>query len=471
MCYSPITIVNPTKYVSLKYRDRFTLRVPCGKCAQCQDNKKREYYLRSFYQADKCLRQRGFVLFDTLTYSSKYLPTISKYFPTKYNFSCFDGDHVRKFVARLRQRCKRMYNSNFEFMLSSEYGASEFHTHRPHYHILFFVTGSIEPLQFSELVAQCWYYGRTDGVPYKSQYYVMNNVLNDDSAKRIRVLKYVTKYISKSCLFTKEINKRVNLIMRDMAENLKQYGASDDWLSSLPAQKYKEKLLRHIGQFHRQSTRFGVSLLEDLDINEVFRTGLLRVVDNENVILSIPLPTYYKRKLFYEQIEVDGTKIWSPTDFGVEYLNQQRLRLRDQLRLRYRAAAAQCKLDIDVDALSDYVVDYRGRIKAANPESTVLQRLNDIDYYKYATRYDRHNFGKLGLVKEYLGNSTTGYITSKMPKSVMLFSFGERFSFIDKEKESILDKIDSVYAEIDKGKQKAYETRQRLTNLYHYLQM
>lgn len=469
MCYHPITIVNPTKYVSLKFRDRFTLRVPCGKCAECQENKKREYYLRSYYHADQCLAAGGFVLFDTLTYAPGHLPTISDYFETKYNYPCFDSHHIRKFIAKLRQRCKRGYKSNFDFMLSSEYGASLFHSHRPHYHILFFVTGNITPLEFSALVADCWHYGRTDGKPYKSDYYVLNNVLNGDSAKKIRVLKYVTKYISKSCVFTKEINKRVNAIMFDIASR-PEYAAID-WLSTLAAAQFREKLMRHIGQFHRQSTGFGASLLENLDINEVFKDGRLKVVDNEKIVLSIPLPTYYKRKLFYQQIEVDGTLIWSPTDFGVQYLQSQNTRLKKYLKDYYSAAALQCKLSIDVNALSDYVVYYRGRIIASNPESTIEQRLQEVDLYKYSTRFDKHQFGKLGMTNVYLGNSTTGYFTSKMPAHIKLFAFGKRFSFYDEEKEKILSQIDFEYVKIDKGKQEAHETRQRLTNLYHYLSL
>lgn len=109
--------------------------------------------------------------------------------------------------------------------------------------------------------------------------------------------------------------------------------------------------MRHIGQFHRQSTGFGSSLLRDLDIEQVFKDGLVRVKDNEKVVLSIPLPIYYKRKLFYERLEVDGTIIWSPNELGIQYLEAQRKRLLDQLKLRYTAASAQIKQPIDVDSL------------------------------------------------------------------------------------------------------------------------
>ena len=214
MCYNPITIVNPTKYVSLKYRDRFLLQVPCGHCAQCQKNKSNEWYYRSYYQMLDTFQQNGFVLFDTLTYAPKYLPMISDYVHVDSDFPCFNSDHLRKFVARLRQRCKRKYNSNFTYFISSEYGTSQRHTHRPHYHALFFVTGDIKPLEFSALVAELWYYGRTDGVPYKTNNYVLHNTFSsDDFASSLRTCKYVSKYVQKSCTFQREIDKRIQSVM------------------------------------------------------------------------------------------------------------------------------------------------------------------------------------------------------------------------------------------------------------------
>lgn len=468
MCYHPITILNPTKYVSLSYRDRFLLRVPCGKCAQCQEQKSQEYYFRAFYHAREALKN-GFVLFDTLTYSDASLPRLRDFFPFNIpNYPCFSSRHIRLFVSALRQRLKRNYNSNFDFMLSSEYGTSPYHTHRPHYHVLFFVSGSITPQEMSQEISDCWSYGRTDGMPYKSEAYVLNNTLEPcNLAQNIRILKYVTKYISKSCLFTLEIEKRANscvLAMRDIYEAEIDTETADDWYNGLQSKKFKESIMRHIGQFHRQSTGFGASFLRDCDINQLFKDCSISVRDNEKVILQIPLPQYYKRKLFYEQVEVDGCRCWQPTILGKEYLRHQQLHLVGKLKERYTAAKFQCKLDFNVDEMVDYIVYRRGRIIADLDESTIEERLSRLDLYKYCTRYDKQHFKQTGLVTKWCGNSTCGYTTEKLPKPINLYSFSSRFSYLDEEKEKLLSIIDDIYIKLDKSKQIAYEIKERVRN-------
>lgn len=471
MCYHPITIVNPTKYVSLSYRDRFLLRVPCGHCAECQELKQNEYYFRSFYHASACLSgNNSFVLFDTLTYRDSDLPHIRDFVPVPtLNFPCFNSKHIRVFIAKLRQRCKRKYNSNFDFLLSSEYGTRFNCTHRPHYHILFFVTGDIDPIQFSTEVADCWLYGRTDGVPYQNKYHVYHNTLDGSSlGQSIRVLKYVTKYISKSSSFYKEISRRITAIVFDYYNMYKKQVSeqyAEKWLHSLDCAKLRESLTRYIGQFHRQSTGFGASYLEQADLASIFKTSSLSVYDNDKVLLTIPLPTYYKRKLFYEQVEVDGCRVWQPTSFGRSYLECQQKNLVKRLRHRYLAARIQLNLDYNVYDLVDYIVYRRGRIIADQDESTLEQRLQDLHLYKYSTRYDKNHFGVCGLVTKYLGNSTTGYLSNKLSSYINLFSFGRRFSYFDEEKEKLLDKIDGYYINFDKGKQIAHDIKERARNV------
>lgn len=473
MCYHPITIVNPTKYVSLKYRDRFLLQVPCGKCAQCQQRKVNEYYYRAYHQCIDSLSHGGFVLFDTLSYNDKYLPHITDFVQTKYDFSCFNSKHVRDFMKKLRQRCLRKFKSNFTYFLTSEYGTSDYYnyhgrirkaTHRPHYHVLFFVNGNIKPLEFSALVADCWSYGMTDGLPYKGECYVRGNVLNVDLAKSIKVLKYVSKYISKTSSFQKEIDKRIRLIMYEIAEKM-----PNGWIDSFNATLVKEKIVRNINQFHRQSTHFGESALSSMDLNEVMTSGKLSVVDNKKIVMSIPLPTYYKRKLFYKLVYVDNAPLWTPTEFGYEYLKQREKQLFKDLKNRYEAALYQANIRFDIDKLVDYVNNKRGRIKANLPESTLEERLSSVTFYKYATRYDRDALGKLGLFRQWLGNSRRGYERIFVPKRIPLQVFADNFTYHDDEMEKILDKIADAYQNIDIGKQQAYELRQHLTNLYKYL--
>ena len=216
MCYSPINIINPSKYVSLRYRDRYVMQVPCGKCAACRTAKSNEWTYR-LYQHALDTFHNGFVLFDTLTYNKESLPHISDYVDISpaVDFPCFSSYDLRLFVADLRQRCKRQYKSNFSYFIASEYGTSENHLHRPHYHALFFVNGSIKPLEFSRLVAAAWHRGRTDGIPFRSPNHVLDNVFDSMSAGALRSLKYVCKYIQKDCTFQKNINETFGYIIHD----------------------------------------------------------------------------------------------------------------------------------------------------------------------------------------------------------------------------------------------------------------
>lgn len=466
MCYNPITIVNPTKYVSLKYRDRFLLQVPCGHCAQCQKNKSNEWYFRSYYQMLDTFQQNGFVLFDTLTYAPKYLPMMSDYMHVENDFPCFNSAHLRNFVARLRQRCKRKYNSNFTYFISSEYGTSERHSHRPHYHALFFVTGDISPLQFSALVAELWYYGRTDGIPYKSNNYVLNNTFTRDNfSSSLRTCKYVSKYVQKSCTFQKEIDKRINTTMHYIASRM----SDDNWLESVNAARVRQLLKRRCNQFHRQSTQFGATALRDIDLNKLFKDGCLYMPDSQSVVMPIGLPTYYKRKLFYHTIKVDGNIMWHPTELGYQYLKFREKANFDNLVDRFSAVDAQFQLHFDSKNLADYVLNIRGRIKSDNPPSTIEERLQNIDFYNYVTQSDREHLGQVGLIRDFIGNSTIGYTRQSLGGHFKCTYFSSHFCFVDQEKEKQLDKIYQLVAYVDKSKQDAYELRQHLTNLYHWI--
>ena len=351
MCYSPINIINPSKYVSLRYRDRYVMQVPCGKCAACRTAKSNEWTYR-LYQHALDTFHNGFVLFDTLTYNKESLPHISDYVDISpaVDFPCFSSYDLRLFVADLRQRCKRQYKSNFSYFIASEYGTSENHLHRPHYHALFFVNGSIKPLEFSRLVAAAWHRGRTDGIPFRSPNHVLDNVFDSMSAGALRSLKYVCKYIQKDCTFQKNIDARLDLIMYDISKRFVDMGL-DDWPQSSHYWRIREMISRKINQFHRQSTFLGASALSDLDLIEIFNTGSVFMPDNKVVVRKIPLPTYYKRKLFYELVEVDGSLSWQPTELGYQYLEFRQKFQKEQMRLRFDAFKAQLHLNFDESKL------------------------------------------------------------------------------------------------------------------------
>ncbi len=53
----------------------------------------------------------------------------------------------------------------------------------------------------------------------------------------------------------------------------------------------------------------------DFNIEEVAKTGKMRMPDKKKVVKFIPIPMYYRRKLFYEQVmKDDGKLMWKLKD-------------------------------------------------------------------------------------------------------------------------------------------------------------
>lgn len=465
MCYNPIDIVNPSKYVNIHYKDRYIIQVPCGKCAACRTAKSNEWSYRLYHHALDTFNDGGFVLFDTLTYDNQHLPHISDYFNVdkSVDYPCFSSSDLRKFVAALRQRCKRKFASNFSYFIASEYGTSERHLHRPHYHVLFFVRGKIAPLEFSTLVADTWSRGRTDGYPFQSPAHVADNTFRDMSAGTLRSLKYVCKYIQKNSFFEKNINARLDSIMDNISNRFSKI--VDGWSASSHYWRLRELISRKISQFHRQSTFLGASVLSELDINEIMNKGSLSMPDNLSVIKTIPLPTYFKRKLFYELLNVHGSNIWIPNDLGMQYLKIRESDRIKQLKLEFSAMSAQLKEIFPLDKLADYVVNIRGRFRGLRP-STFDERYN-ATHYNYANRYDKEWFSRCGVSNRFCGNSSIGYSRSK-PIFQSLSQFISQNVVFNKEYDDILSCFYEFRKNMDRGKQKLYEYKQHLANLVHH---
>lgn len=467
MCLSPITIINPSKYVSLQYRHRYLLQVPCGHCAECATNKANEWYYRSYYHTLDTLSHSGhYIIFDTLTYSNKYLPHLSDFVsvPDGCDFPCFSRKNVQLFLKRLRRYCDK-FDSKFSFFLTSEYGTSERCTHRPHHHILFYCDGNVSPLEMSRLISKAWIYGRTDGVKYKGSVYAMKNVFSSGNfSESLRTCRYVSKYIQKSCKFQKEINARLDAIMTAISDHF-----SDGWLDSVHAKRVRLRYSTLVNQFHSQSLGYGAIALRDMDIKSIIDTGVLNMPDSRKVHLSIPIPMYFKRKLFYEVIQVDGSMIWCPTELGRDYLISREKRLFNNLVARFVAKNHQCKVNFDADKLADYVLFKRGRIKSDNFSYDPLDIISTCSYYNYVTPSDREHLDKLGLSFHYIGNNFIGYRSSFLYGRIRFKDFIDKHVYIDDDLEEQLRFFDLEYAKIDSNRQQAFELRQHLVNLYHHI--
>lgn len=462
MCLSPIDIINPSKYISLKHRDQYILQVPCGHCAECQQTLSNQWFFRIFHEwIDIQNQKNGYVYFDTLTYSPEHLPYMDDILPYMPHEPCFRPSDIRQFIQNLRDRLKSR-NASFRYFIVSEYGSKY---KRPHYHLLLFVNG-IEPVALSMLIDDIWKYGRTDGVTYKGAAYVMNHNVKDNSIESMLVVSnYVCKYIQKSCIYdqtlSSRLDKAMNLLHEQIAPN------DDDWLSSPQASRYRSEFKRSIAQRHWQSQHFGESALANIDLDQLFKDGCLFMPSPKAVKIPVALSTYYKRKLFYELVEVDGVKSWQLTELGRQYKKYRRNYLVNQLADTFKCVGLIAHLDYDWLELANYVYNQRGRINGHLDESTLEERLNSgIDLYNYVTLTDKEDIGT-GLSPQFHGNNTIGYNGCLTPSnSFSIRKFIASHVIIDDEKENQLNQIYTALSKIGHGKQKAFELKQRLTDLF-----
>lgn len=428
MCYRPVNIVNQSRH--LTDGSPFRLSVPCGKCASCQVNKQNEYHLRNYYECMATFNAGGFVYMDCLTYSDESLPHLKdflNYIPDSLNYPCFSYPDFRLFMVRLRRHLTNLgfdVKSSLRYFMASEYGTSERCTHRPHYHVLFYVTSSFDSLVLSKAVADCWPFGRTDGLPYKSPSYVLKNTfrLSDGISNCERCINYVTKYVGKQQFYETIVNDRVDSIIH--------YFGYDPF-SKESKLLYKD-VRKYSCQFHRQSEGFGLSALEDSrnSLDNIVRSGCLSMTSRNGVIKSIPLPQYFSRKLFYDVTRaLDGSLHWYLNNDGIDYRLKRLDVSLDYLSLRFADIYANLHIlrpssfNYDkqiIDSLLDgrswrdfaiYLLCYRGRI---------IPSSKDMDYISFYK----------SCFLPYWDNVIYNYSTSKNVKK-----YGDKFlSLVDVER-------------------------------------
>lgn len=463
MCLNPVTIINPTKVVSVKYRDRFLLQVPCGKCAECQRNKSNEWLFRALMEFQRAVENHAFVYFDTLTYDNVHLPSLDKMVDSVLPpYPCFSSRDINLFFKRLRQNLKRKYGDvEVRYMLTSEYGSK---TQRPHYHILTFVKGNISPIQLSKIIAISWQNGRTDGIPWKSSSYVLyHNTLDITSQNVIlRTSNYVTKYIQKDCYYSELLDKRVkhcDVLLQDI-QNSKLS------LQGVSFERLREKVRNCVNSFSRVSLGFGETALRDLDLSRLFEDGCLWMPHPKIVKMPVALPTYYKRKLFYELFEVVGAKTWQLTELGKQYKQYRDTFNVQQLASRLSAMSLHANIDIDALELANYILHSRGRYIARGDESMLSDRLANPTHYVYSTRTDKQFIG-CGVSLDYCGNSIIGYVP--LTNRIRFRDFIEKFVYLNEDYEAILDKLYSSIASIRQGKQDVFRREQELRALFKFI--
>jgi len=348
MCLTPVRLKTNSKYFSLNGYKKLYFDVPCGHCAECQMQKKNEWYLRNYFEALTTWNSDGYILFDTLTYDEEHLPTILDTDIAKKNMyidawtyryenkSCFNYKHVQDFLKRLRISLERAgfdVDKNLRYFIASEYGHDDNYidsrgrhrkgTKRPHYHILFYVKGDLVhdvfdtqlgPLTLAFYIQEAWIYGHSD-CAFHGRSYTFNNTFGPKFIKdpnRLRgVQYYVTKYVCKD----NEFEYETDMFIHNFITNRMLLKYNDD---PVKFNKVKRDLKRKVDQFHRQSLGFGAQALQYAEhLETIWNEGVIRIADKEKVKKSIPVPMYYVRKLFQKCVkDSEGSLHWVWTDSG-----------------------------------------------------------------------------------------------------------------------------------------------------------
>lgn len=428
MCRQPIRITNRNKYLNTKYGQQYFVWVNCGHCDECLREKQNEWTLRTYYQVKDCLDNGEYVYFDTLTYDRKNLPRLNKVTnilePT-YNFPCFDYRDIRNFYETLRGYYKGK-DTDIKYFITSEYGDIR---GRNHYHIMLFVYDeNIDPIKLSINVNKAWGKGRTDGIPWKSKKYVIqHNVIKE---MNIDAIKYIAKYVTKPQKWMQLVNARWARIEHYYREK-KKY-------NYLTIKRRKKEYYRFTQPFHRQSQGYGLKALDYQTNTDIWEENRMKYRDNTlKIVKYASLPSYFKRKLFEEQIEVNGKRIWQLTEKGIEYKNFREKIIEERIKDRLKDLATQQGTnlsDTEIEELTQYILYIRGRTAG---KQDYRKHLEETEAYNYNTNRDLQNIGRKVISKNFAGNDTIGYEL----KQIEPIENWEKNIMLEPQKEAILEAL------------------------------
>lgn len=410
MCVSPIKIYNKSRRISLNSFVPSYYMVPCGKCCDCVSMKQSEWLFRIRNEFDNCISDGGCVLFDTLTYAPESVPYLSHFdhriFYTYWDRFCFNSKHCQDFFKRLR------HHFDFRYFLVSEYGTHPYYSHRPHYHVLFFLPKGVDPLTASVAIADEWTYGRTDGVGrsdgfvYKGSLYVLQKRVFRESSPRLNnIIRYVSKYVTKSFVEDDKLRNRIHLLMVTLH--------GDDYRDSLRYRLESQLLYRHVAQFHLQSLHFG-------DVSEFVKWKSIQsdsfVVQTSDGPKSLPLFRSFRRRWFYDKNVWKGFEYWTLNADGMDYQLRKFDKIVNNQALRFNAAAHSSpavrsmmdSVGVSYQVLSEYYVGASGRIGKYSGESprqmfidSLAPDLSDC-VFNVSSIYDKWRFGHNGWCPDYV---------------------------------------------------------------------
>lgn len=348
MCTQPLKIINPKLKgehcaFNAKY-DPLMLRVPCGKCQECQNMKQQEWLTRLAAEYEYTNSIGGFTYKDMFTYNEWNVPRF-------HGLLCFNKEHYTAFVKKLRTYLERHYQKKvakkegrlpLDIEVHSRYNqdimayndqptdlyadecpkgklkifwVSEFGgtTGRPHYHGIFFVQFKISPWVFAFFVHKAWIHGFCSSKP------VQENVVNGISG-----ISYAAKYLCKDIEFAKVLTTQKSSTFTNYMESQwqKLYGEPFDKEHFLkyPCESIKG-ILKDLGMqeaipYSRYSRYIGIHALQALSQQDI-EEGCMKKLDpkrNGQVYKVVSIPMYLKRKLYYDYNK--EVKAWELNDTG-----------------------------------------------------------------------------------------------------------------------------------------------------------
>ena len=179
------------------------------------------------------------------------------------------------------------------------------------------------------------------------------------------------------------------------------------------------RVYRQCSMFHVESHGFGEFCFSENPVEKIVENGFLSMpLGTKDAILRVPLTTYFKRKLFYEQFWFNGSRMWRVNDLGRKYLpvlmekSIQRfcLKVEDYLKSFDDDDFKKfCFQGRSVREFAEYVFFQKDRIKSNWQENKPFdmylssisnesfnlrqQYLNDDLFYGYLHSVDRLRFG------------------------------------------------------------------------------
>lgn len=348
------------------------IEVPCGHCAACKDTRRLGWFVRLYYEWQYCQDSGGFSLFETLTYNNEHLPYV---FGNIHLYPCFSKRHIQLYLKKIRSKIKRSYpkldlSNKIKYFVSMELGGK---THRPHYHIVFFVSsGLIRPFDFKYIVENLWH----------ENGFTKQGKLNNGFVVNAGGLSYCAKYVCKDLYEEKYFN--------NLAHKLDKMG-------------YEPSDYMHCFPHNMQSSKLGIYALEFDKNNDLdnFLKGEIFLPDKDNEIRKYKLPLYYERKIFYDTryryfdnnsnnyISVsklsdvpsgcDYTPIYVLNDLGMEMKEHRAQKSLDAITNVYRVVLSLPELDTFLDLLNkkfnknyESIAAFQQHIKKSLPEAVFV---------------------------------------------------------------------------------------------------